>query len=184
MKSQLSANSTDISIERRRALLRRALMTPNADPRLSRALAKVLTPLHLQRAAHNGIYIGYSREDGTRALEIHLTLRANGFISRFDELENDLSAWQAESNALLKKCQLMVLLISHHLLADRGALRQYGDMLALGKIVLPILLEPCDTHDLRLELPPIRWYENGSVAIQTLLETLRPQEDVISQALR
>jgi|GEM_PF-6308342 hypothetical protein len=184
MESQRSVNSTDVSIERRRALLRRALMTPSADPRLVKALAKVLTPLHIQRAAHNSIYIGYSRDDGTRALEIHLVLRANGFISHFDELENDLSAWQAGTSTVLKKCQLMVLLISHRLLADKPVLRQYGDMLALGKIVLPVLLEPCDTRDLRLELPPIHWYENSALAIETLLATLKPQEDVLSLALR
>ncbi len=159
--------------DQKRAALRRALALKPDSRQIRQTLERLITPRHIQRAANDGVFIGYSRADEVFAVDLNESLRANGFTTWLDIAEIDPeTTWHHSIARALRECGLMVMILSPAALQsdDLGVERDW--FLQTGKIILPVLHQDCDYQSLNLICTPIDFrYEYGS-GVQALIKTL------------
>ena len=159
--------------DQKRAALRRALALKPNNRQVRTTLQRLTTPLHIQRAARDGVFMGYSRSDEIFAIDVNDNLRANGINTWLDMTEIDTdTTWHHSVVQALHTCGLMVMILSPAALRSDDLHSELDWFLQKGKIVVPVLHENCDYRSLDLMCPPIDFRSDFGQGVQSLLQLL------------
>lgn len=161
------------TIEQKRTMLRKAIVTRPDDLRLQEALAETLAPTHVQRAAARGVFMSYHRADELFTLELDNDLRNAGVRVWMDTIDVPAGAdWRSEVVAALRGCGIMLLILSQAWLDDEDAATEHQFFLDTGKIVIPVLTETCDISRLTLAVPPVDFRRDRELGVRQLVRLL------------
>lgn len=164
------------TIEQKRSMLRKAIITRPDDPRIRSALQETLAPIHIKKAASRGVFISYHRVDEVFALDLDTGLRGAGVRVWMDTIDvADEGDWRTEVVNALRGCGTMLLIISKELINDAESMNEYQYFVDTGKIVVPVLSETCDFQKLNLVVPPVDFRRDYDMAMRQLTRMLMPE---------
>ncbi len=159
--------------EEKRAALTRALLLKPDSPRVRAALLELFTPLHVERAARQGIFISYARPDEVIAVDLAADLRDAGFPVWIDVAEiSEDSDWHTEVDAALQSCGLMLVVASPAAVDDEDVTAERIQFMRAGKILVPVLHQSCDLAQLELLHPPVDFRHDYGVGLHRLFGLL------------
>jgi hypothetical protein len=168
------------TMEQKRSMLRKALVTRPDDPRIRQALLETLNPAYIKRSAGRGVFISYHRADEIFALELDNGLRTASVPVWLDTIDvSDGADWRNEVVAALRTCGLMLLILSKSWVEDDDVATEYQFFVDTGKIVLPILSEACDYSKINLLLSPVDFRRDRESGLRQLIKLL--SQEVIVQ---
>lgn len=161
------------SVEEKRAALRRAHHVNPHNTRVHNALLHLMNPPHVAEAARSGVYVSYARPDELFALDVTETLRAAGVNVWLDmtDIPHDAD-WHSAVDAALRSCGVMLALLSPAALRAADIRAEQERFLDAGKIVVPVLHQPCNVSGLEVPYPPIDFRSDFAFGIQQLLKIL------------
>src|SRR5687768_4080119 len=85
------------TIEQKRSMLRKAMLTRPDDPRISAALLDTLAPIYIKKAASRGVFISYHRSEEVFALDLDTGIRSAGVRVWMDTIDvADEADWRTE----------------------------------------------------------------------------------------
>lgn len=157
--------------QQRRIALRRALREHGNDPRLFKALQRLMTPAQVQEAAARGVFISYSRADEVFAFELREALCSAGVPVWLDMVDAEGDWGQAIERAM-QTSGLMLAVMSPAALADTHIRAEHEHFLNMGKLVLPVLAAHCDLNRRVYWLRPVdlsRDFKRGMLALRRVL---------------
>lgn len=164
------------TVEQKRSMLRKALVSRPNDPRIREALQETLTPPFIQRAAGRGVFISYHRSDEIFALDLDTGLRNAGVRVWMDTIDIAEGAdWRTQVIAALRGCGAMLLILSKEMVTDTEAANEYQYFVDTGKIVIPALFETCDFGRFNLAIPPVDFRRDSEMAMRQLIRMLTPE---------
>lgn len=184
MSSSITQNTSDNpspfvtagtqEIEKRRALLRKAMFNKPQDTRVRNALVKTLTPSHIRKAANRGVFISYNRADELFALELDNGLREAGVGVWMDAIDvTDDGDWLNEIRSALQRSGIMVVVFSPDSLQDEDLKKELRYFMLAGKIVLPVLHRTCDFDRLSVMIEPVDFRYDMNIGLKRLLYLLK-----------
>ena len=159
--------------DEKRAALRRVLLLQPDNTRIRAALHRLTSPSYIQNAIQNGVFIGYARADELFAVDISDSLREHGIKSWLDmtEISTD-STWFGSVTRALRKSGLVLLVLSPAALRSEELRHEIAWYLQTGKLIVPVMHQPCDIEAFGLTVPPVDFSESYAVGLQNLLELL------------
>lgn len=162
------------TIEQRRAALHNALLKHPADTRLRDHLVQLTTPRLIRQAAKDGIFLSYARADELFAVDLATSTRKSGVHLWLDMFDVPTGAdWHKEVRAALKRCGLMLAIVSPEASEDEQLAVERRTFMKQGKIVLPVVYER-DVRSLELYLPPVDFRFSFKLGRQTLMRLIAP----------
>lgn len=163
------------SAEEQRLALRRALASRPGDPQLREPVERLFSPHQVRQAARRGVFITYSRAEELFALQLAEDLRSSALNVWLDISDiSDDADWRGAVTEALERCGVMVMIISQEALQDADVRAEYRYFMQAGKIIVPVLHEPCDIRRLQILIPPVDCshdYENGLYHLRQLLKS-------------
>lgn len=91
------------------------------------------------------IFVSYARADSAFALKLASDLRAAGIALWIDQLDiAPGTRWDREVEVALKACPAMLVVLTPAAVASDNVLDEVGYALDHGKIIVPVLAEPCE----------------------------------------
>jgi hypothetical protein len=167
----LAYAATDIE-EKRAALYRAHRLNPR-NTRLFDALLRFMSGPYSVQAAQSGVFISYVRADELFALDLRESLRAAGVKAWLDMTDIPAEAdWDNAVERALNTCGLMLVLLSPAAFQTRELRFERQQFLDVGKIVVPVIVEPCDVAALHLPHPPVDFRHGYPAGLQQLLKLL------------
>lgn len=170
----MSFGTTDtINIIKRRLMLYKAVQEFPDNDRIRNALIRTYAVEHIQVAALDGVFISYARNDELFALELATALRmvdVNVWLDQID-VEPDQD-WNYAVQTALNRSGVMVLVLSPSAIDDADLTGEALTFMESGKIVIPVLNEPCETELLQTLVPPIDFSDNFDFGLQLLLKSI------------
>ncbi len=140
------------------------------------------------------VFISYAREDYKTAKRLYDDLKRNG-VNPWMDKENILigQKWRVSIRQAIKECTHFLALISNNSLTKRGYVQKelklawdiLDELPQSGVFILPILLEPCDPVDERLQ--ELNWgelYTSYDDCLTQILRVLRPDQVVRKKPAR
>ena len=165
------------SVDQQRAALRKALRQDPGNTRFKKMLQQRVTPQHVREAATRGVFISYERASELFALELAEDLRGAGVDVWLDALHiPEDGDWHREIAAALERCGLMLLVVSPDMPGDDDVRRERAYFRDHGKLMLPVIAEPCDIDDLGLLVAPVNFAYSYKAGLRTLLRLLQSSE--------
>lgn len=159
--------------EEKRAALRKAQTLAPEDRRIAEALSRLNTPDHIIRAAHAGVFISYARPDELFAINLTESLRSADINVWLDVTDvPDDTDWKSAILSALNTCGVMLLILSPAALRSADLRAERQQFVANGKIVIPVLHQPCDLSKLGISYPPIDFHHDYKTGLQHLLKLL------------
>jgi len=86
------------------------------------------------------VFISYSRESSAAAEALATDIRALGHVVWFDQELTGGQAWWDQILAMIRKCDVLVFLITPQSVSSTACMREYGYAAALRRAILPILI--------------------------------------------
>jgi hypothetical protein len=130
----------------------------------------------IRRAAASGIFISYARPDEIFALDISMILLDAGLPVWLDVVHGGNQDWSDEIDQALKRCGLMVAVVSPDTMNDAMTLSERQQFVERGKLVLPVFRQTCQIDPALLWLDPIDFSQNFEQAIDHIRELLVEEE--------
>jgi hypothetical protein len=161
------------TVEQKRAALRQAMTLQPENQQIRDALIQIVTPRHIQRAARQGVFIGYARADELIAVDLTDSLCQNDIRAWLDmtEISTD-TTWHGSITRALHESGLMLLILSPAALHSEELRAEMTLFMQTGKIILPVIHEHCDFASLGLLCPPVDFRDNYLLGLQQLLTLL------------
>lgn len=153
--------------ERQRALVRKSLALAPEETRFMPMLNSLLTPAAIHRAAQQGVIVLTTDRDEVAALEIGLALHAAKLRVWVEKISSDANQQTSLANA-----GVMLLLICLASSQEQEVRRRYGLAMTLGKLIIPVLMQPFLPEDLQFELPLLKWHEDPPAILSHLTRLL------------
>ncbi len=162
-----------IDIVKRRLMLYKAIKEFPDNQRIRNTLIRTYAKVYLREAVQDGIYISYSRADELFALELATSLRqadVNVWLDQIDvEPDED---WEYAIATSIKRSGVMLYILSPHAIKDEQSQHELTLFMESGKIVIPILYEPCQFDTQKIMIPPISFVEDFDTGLQILLKSI------------
>lgn len=173
------SQSNLLAVGKRRLMLYKAIQEFPDNQRIRSAFIRTCSPEHVQDAVTNGVYISYNRADELFALELNTELRQANVNVWLDAIDvNPDEDWEYAVSNALNRSGVMILVLSRQAMDDEQLQQEATTFLELGKIVIPVVSERCDTSTLNLIMQPIDFAENFDMGLQLLLNRLVGQRSV------
>jgi hypothetical protein len=152
-----------LDLDRRRAFVRKLLSAEPDDPRLLAALQMLLTPMHIQTAAREGVLLlsHHTYEPQMRLLAAHLQKLGLHISLSFTGVHRGLIPNTAQVGVL-------ILAVGSQFDRDYDMQHCYGVAMTLGKVVVPVLLHDAKLPDLFFDLPPLWCGDNLTALVERL----------------
>lgn len=162
------------SAEHKRVALRKALLSHPDDERLLHEMKRLTGIEYIQKAVSAGIYLSYTRADELFALDLSDRLCALEMSAWLDMLDvQDDRDWFTEVNAALTRCGLMIAILSPEALRDDNLMTERQRFEQNGKLILPVLHEPCDWRRFEFWLPMVDFTHDFERGLASLLSILK-----------
>lgn len=163
------------TVEQRRALLRHMLKQKPMDATVQQALSDTLSPELIHKAAIRGVFISYDRNDELFALELELQLREANIDVWLDAISiADGADWQQEVVNALKRCGVLLAVLSPAYVENPEAQRERTYFIESGKVVIPLLHQTCDMESANMLYTPLDFRDNYKLAMSQLKRLLQP----------
>jgi hypothetical protein len=176
-----TSTETKNTIEKRRAMLRKAYYANPNDERIMPALQLLLTPNYIQEAAKLGIFVSYHRSDEVFALDLTMGLReadANVWLDVTDVIGDD---WGSEVQSALMSSGVLLYVLSQDSLESDEMRRDLMHFMTNGKVVVPVMRTLVDTTKLRLDHPIIDFRRDYHYGLEQLIALITPPQQVESR---
>ncbi len=170
----MSFGTTDtINIIKRRLMLYKAVQEFPDNQRIRNALIRTYANEYIQAAAEDGVYIAYARNDELFALELDTALRQVDVNVWFDQINVDPDEdWEYAVRTALNRSGVMILVVSPSAIADFELRGEAETFMEAGKIVIPVINEPCNADLLQMLVPPIDFSDNFDFGLRLLLQSI------------
>jgi hypothetical protein len=145
------------------------------DPRLRDTLKHLLQAYYVRRAAKQGVFICYARDDELFALDLTTDLRKAGVKAFMDEIDIDITMeleWGQAIGKAMRICGVLLLVLSPDAIHDAEVQGERIYFLNHGKIVIPVTARECTTHGLEMFIQPIDFENDYQTGLQELLQLL------------
>lgn len=157
------------SIEQKRVALRRALYDTPDDPRLLKARDELTNQQAIHAAANKGTFISYNRSDELFAFELAVRLNDYGIETWLDTINvREELGWHEQVARALRRCGLMLAVISPDALEDPDTTNEWARFMAAGKLLIPIVHLPSDLSIMKTWLEPVDFTKRFNSGIQQL----------------
>ncbi len=157
---------TPLDLDRRRAFVRKLLSAEPDNPRLLAALQMLLTPVHIQIAARQGVVLL-----GHDAHEAEMRLLAARLQSLGLSVDVSLTGRHMSLKPNVAQIGVLVLVIGPQFALDHDMQHSYGVAMTLGKVVMPVLLRAASLPKLFFDMSPL-WYGDDPTALVERLKIL------------
>ena len=160
-------------------------LTAASEPKRTEA---IVPETHKTSKVMTQVFISYAREDYKTAKRLYDDLKHNGVTPWMDK-ENILigQKWRVSIGQAIKECTYFMALLSNNSVTKRGCVQKelklaldiLDELPQSGVFILPILLEPCDPVDERLQ--DLNWgelYTSYDDCLTQILRVLRPDQVV------
>lgn len=160
---------------RRRALVESIKAEPD-NPTHRETLQALSDRSQIRRAAANGIFISYARQDEIFALDVSMILLDAGLPVWLDVVHGGNEDWSEEIDQALRRCGLMVAIVSPTTVKDPITLAERRLFIERGKLVLPVFRQFCEVDPTLLWLDPIDFSQDMEQAMDHIRELLLEAE--------
>lgn len=168
-----SSEAKLIAVGKRRLMLYKAIQDFPDNQRIRSTYLHTYTPELIQLAAQDGVYFGYHRNDELFALELDTELRQKGVNVWMDTIDIDPDEdWTYAVETALNRSGVMIMVLSPYAVDDLQIQREATIFLELGKVVIPVIHEPCNYEAYDLMVEPIDFSENFKMGLQLLSRQL------------
>ena len=153
-------NSPIFELNTRRIALRRQLRKNPEDQNLVKSLQSTLRDKVVRLAAVDGVFITYSVSDELFASDLDGNLLEHdvrSLIGIYDQSKSELM--QAAVRATMDQTNVLLLIVSESSMRDANVIATYEHFWNAGKIIVPIMFEPCNIDHLLLGMPPLDFYD-------------------------
>lgn len=173
------SQSNLLAVGKRRLMLYKAIQEFPDNQRIRTAFIRTCSPEHVQDAVENGVYISYNRADELFALELNTELRQMDVNVWLDAIDVDPDEdWEYAVSSALNRSGVMILVLSPQAIDDVQLQEEANMFMELGKIVIPVISERCNTSALNLIMQPIDFSEDFKMGLRLLLKRLVGQRSV------
>ncbi|MBZ0302318.1 MAG: toll/interleukin-1 receptor domain-containing protein [Anaerolineae bacterium] len=157
----------------KRAALRQALSLQPTHSGVREALRRLMSPAHIRRAAHSGVFISYARADELFAVDLIEGLRASGINAWLDMTEININTtWHSSVARALTECGVMLLILSPEAIESGSLQTEQQWFIDTGKIIVPVLHKTCDYEALDLMGPTVDFRHDPQAGLRQLLQLL------------
>lgn len=165
------AHVAQTSEQQRAALSQAHLLQPDNVP-IHESLQRLFAPQHIQRAARDGVFMGYARADELFAVDLVDNLGQHDISAWLDMADIGIdSTWHGSISRALHQSGLMLFILSPAALQSAELRAEMSLFLHTGKIILPVIHQTCDFEPLGLLCPPVDCRDHTS-GLQHLLALL------------
>lgn len=163
------------ALQHKRKALIQAHENAQEESNIKRLRQKITDPVFIQHAIQKGVFVNYSRSDDVFALELAVHLHDMGIKVWMDTI-NIEADWDQEVERAMAACGLMISILSPHALTDPLAGEERQRFQKMGKLVMPIMSEPCEIPQAQFLLPVIdfsRGFDTGFARLRHYLPATR-----------
>lgn len=161
------------STENRRLILRKALARKPNDAKLHQIRHTLTSEAYIRKGMKKGVFINYSRRDELLALDIAEALQDAGVSVWLDMFEIDRGRdWEGEIRRAIREYGMMVSILSPEALEDDHANRERYYFNKTGKLILPVISEPCDHSGWDFWLDPVDFTRGTRAGLRNLYAML------------
>ncbi len=140
---------------------------------MSSAPSQARRAKHIKQAAQSGIFISYAQADELFAAELTESLRNVGLPVWLDIFDIALDGdWRAEVDNALRRCGVMVVILSPNMLADDEAWHEQWYFTEQQKTVIPVVYQPDHGIDKDFSIQPINFHKSYRQGLNVLLHLL------------
>ena len=173
------SQSNPITISKRRLMLYKAIQEFPDNQRIRNALINTYNSKQIQISAINGVFINYNRSDELFALELDTHLRKARINVWMDQIDiHPDEDWDYAISNATNRSGVMILVLSPNAIEDTALQQEAVKFLESGKVVIPIIHQPCEYASLELILPPIDFSDDFDKGLQFLLKGLKVESAV------
>ncbi|MCA9894019.1 MAG: toll/interleukin-1 receptor domain-containing protein [Anaerolineae bacterium] len=162
-------SSPIFELNTRRIAIRRQLRHRPDDSVLFKALHATLRDKVIRLAATDGVFITYSAYDAVFAADLDADLtghQVKSTMGAYDRSKSDMM--QASIRATMDQSNVLLLIISESSLRDMNVIATYEYFWNAGKIIVPIMFEPCNIDHLLLGVAPLDFYDQWKHGLRRL----------------
>lgn len=167
------SSTNSIDIVKRRHMLYKAIKEFPENQRIRNSLIRTYAKVYLREAAHEGVYICYSRADELFALELATALRQADVNVWFDQIDVEPEDdWDYAVSKAVKRSGMMLYIMSPNATVDNELQQEANAFMESGKILIPLLHEPCENSIQNMIIPPINFAEDFESGLDILLDSI------------